>query len=89
MQIDDIGTQLQSLVTQTYRIDEHDPLSASANYRFIHTIECGDWRVRVESRTRLSCDRKNFFLTRTLEAYEGDQRVFIKDWDETIPRDGF
>ena len=89
VQIDDIGTQLQSLVTQTYRIDEHDPLSASADYRFIHTIECGDWRVRVESRTRLSCDRKNFFLTRTLKAYEGDQRVFIKDWDETIPRDGF
>lgn len=89
VRIDDVGTQLQSLVTQTYRIHDQDPLSARADYRHVHRIERGEWRIRTESRTRLSGDRDAFTLTRTLEAFESDARVFAKTWEERIPRDGF
>ncbi len=88
VRIDDTGTQLQSLVTQTFTIDEQDPLSAVADYRFVHKMERGDWRIRVESHTRLACDHDNFILTRSLEAFESDERVFAKTWSEAIPRDG-
>ena len=88
IRIDDIGTELRSLVTQTYSIDDGDPLSATADYRFVHNIERGDWRVRTESHTHLTCDCDSFRLTRTLEAYEGEERVFSRVWDEHIPRDG-
>ena len=88
VRIDDTGTELQSLVTQIYSIDERDPLTAVADYRFVHKIQRDHWRVRTESHTRLACDRDNFILTRSLEAYEGDERVFSKTWEETIARDG-
>ena len=88
VRIDDTGTELQSLVTQTYSIDERDPLSAVADYRFVHKMQRGDWCVRTESHTRLACDHDNFLLTRSLDAYEGDERVFAKTWEETIARDG-
>ena len=89
VRIDDVGTQLQSLVTQTYRIHDQDPLSARADYRHVHRIERGEWRIRTESRTRLGADRDAFTLHRTLEAFESDARVFAKTWEERIPRDGF
>ena len=88
VRIDDIGTELQSLVTKTYTIDERDPLSAVADYRFVHKMQRGDWRIRTESHTRLTCARDDFILTRSLDAYEGDERVFAKTWEETIARDG-
>ena len=88
VRIDDTGTQLQSLVTQTFSIDEHDPLSAAADYLHVHEIARGTWRVRVESRTRLACDRENFLLTRSLTAFENAQCVFTRDWQESIRRDG-
>ena len=88
VRIDDIGTQLQSLVTQTCTIDDRDPLSACADYRYVHRIERGDWRIRTESHTRLTGDRDTFTLTRRLEAFEGGERVFTRTWEERIPRDG-
>ncbi|MDO0909975.1 CocE/NonD family hydrolase [Streptomyces sp. DT2A-34] len=47
----------------------------------------GDWDVRVVTHTALSCDRENFFVDATLDAYEADRRVFSRTWNERVPRD--
>ncbi|MGN9758335.1 CocE/NonD family hydrolase [Streptomyces sp. SD31] len=47
----------------------------------------GDWDVRVVTHTELSCDRENFFVDATLDAYEADRRVFSRTWNERVPRD--
>jgi hypothetical protein len=41
----------------------------------------------VITRTLMTCDRDNFRVRATLDAYEGDTRVFAETWDRTLPRD--
>ena len=47
----------------------------------------GDWRVDTVTRTVLTCDRDHFYLHAELDAYEGEKRIFAKNWDRRIPRD--
>ena len=46
-----------------------------------------DWEVTTITRTLLTSDATNFRIRATLDAFEGDSRVFAKTWDEAIPRD--
>jgi hypothetical protein len=48
----------------------------------------GDWQIRTDTRTELRCTPTHFELTATLDAYEGETRVFARNWRVTIPRDG-
>jgi predicted acyl esterase len=45
------------------------------------------WQVRTETRTVLTSTADSFLIRATLDAYEGDVRLFSKSWDETVPRD--
>jgi hypothetical protein len=45
------------------------------------------WQVRTETRTVLTSTADSFVIRATLDAYEGDVRLFSKSWDETVPRD--
>lgn len=73
--------------TDTYNIVEGDPLSASVRCDRTATLGRGEWQVRVETSSLMSADATHFHLTNTLDAYEGDTRVFTKTWDKKIPRD--
>jgi hypothetical protein len=35
----------------------------------------------------MTCSAESFRLTAEMDAFEGEQRVFSRNWDETIPRD--
>ncbi len=48
--------------------------------------ERGDWQVRTVTRTVLTSDERDFRLMATLDAYEGDSRIFARSWDRRIPR---
>ncbi len=45
------------------------------------------WDVETVTRTVLTSNPSEFELHATLDAYEGGQRVFSKNWQHTIPRD--
>jgi hypothetical protein len=45
------------------------------------------WRVRTETTSEMTATQKHFRLKARIEAYEGDQLVFARDFDEEIPRD--
>ena len=47
----------------------------------------GEWSVRTETRTVLSCTATDFHLHGELDAYEGERRVAAHNWTSTIPRD--
>ncbi len=49
-------------------------------------FERGDWRIVTRTRTVLTSTRTQFIIRATLDAYEGDVRIFSKSWDEAIPR---
>ncbi|OOC09600.1 MULTISPECIES: CocE/NonD family hydrolase [Thioalkalivibrio] len=46
-----------------------------------------DWSVRTVTRTVLTSTPDTFRIRATLDAYEGDVRVYAQSWDESIPRD--
>jgi uncharacterized protein len=71
-----------------YEITDGDPASARCWTRFEMGRQRGDWRIRTDTRTGLRCTRTHFELTATLDAYEGDARVFARNWRLKIPRDG-
>ena len=71
----------------THRIRGDDPLSARAETHWTETVSRGDWRVRCESRTMMWSDRDNFHIEASLEAFEGDERVFEREWTRSVRRD--
>ncbi|ASO21861.1 hypothetical protein FHR81_003511 [Actinoalloteichus hoggarensis] len=47
----------------------------------------GDWHVRIVTRTILTCTPDDFRVHARLDGYEGDERVFSRNWQHVVPRD--
>jgi hypothetical protein len=73
--------------TEIFKVKEGNPLSTSQHIRAVSEFRRADWRVRVETESVLKADAYQFYLTSQMNAYEGDERVFTKFWNRTIPRD--
>lgn len=85
--LDDIDLQLSHRVVErySYSYGNYDSLSGWTEWQ--RSFSRGDWQVHTVTRTLMTADAENFRLRATLDAYEGDSRVFAKSWDEEIPRD--
>ena len=81
------GLETGSEVRQRFSIHPDDPLSAEAWAGWTHTLGRGAWRIRTETWTRMTSDRECFRIEASLKAYEGEQQVFEKHWDESVARD--
>ncbi len=85
--LDDIDLAISRSVDEqfSYRSNRYDTLRAEV------TSERGfsrdGWNVRSVTRTVMSSTRTHFRIRATLDAYEGDARIFAKSWDESIARD--
>jgi predicted acyl esterase len=67
---------------------EGDPLSASAEIEWRYLMRRGDWEVSTVSRTRLTGSREQFHLHVTLDAFEGERRIFSRNLARDVPRVG-
>jgi hypothetical protein len=45
------------------------------------------WDIMTRTHTVLTSDKNYFYIQAELDAYEGDARVFSKNWHEKIPRE--
>jgi hypothetical protein len=85
---DDIDLIAEARSTERYSVIEDDPLSATAEVTWTWEFERGDWKIRTESRTHVTCTKRDFVIRARLEAYEGDRRVFERDFEERVARNG-
>ncbi|HYC44402.1 MAG TPA: CocE/NonD family hydrolase [Burkholderiales bacterium] len=85
---DEIDLIAEARSTERYSLVEDEPLSATAEVTWTWEFERGDWRIRTESRTHVSCTKKDFVIRGKLEAYEGDKPVFGREFEERVPRTG-
>ncbi|XKE45928.1 CocE/NonD family hydrolase [Halomonas organivorans] len=85
--LDDIGMEIAARVTErySYSYGSYDSLSGWTEWE--RSFRRGDWEVRTLTRTLMTCDAENFRLRATLDAWEGETRIYARTWDETIPRD--
>jgi uncharacterized protein len=87
VRIDANGLEVCSVKVSEYRIRDEDPLSAVAEARWTQTVGRGAWRTRTETWTRMTATPDAFLIHATLDAYEGDARVWSQNWDCAVPRD--
>jgi len=85
--LDGIGLTSRKLSEETFTIREGDPLSARTDMLRLVFAERGTWKIRIETRIAFTCDKENFFIQASLDAFENDAPVANRRWDETIPRD--
>jgi hypothetical protein len=84
--LDDIDTTVHRRAEEWYTYQGDDFTSPAGETRWVRGLARGDWSVRTLTTTRLRCDPGSFRLTAELDAWEGDRRVFSRNWDRTIPR---
>jgi putative CocE/NonD family hydrolase len=69
-----------------WEIVEGDPLSARVSCRRTLDLGRGEWQTRIEALSVMTCTHDTFLVSTTLEAFEGNVRVFTRSWDHRIPR---
>ncbi len=84
----DIDLRVEETGDVYYEITGEDPATARFWSEIAMARQRGDWSVRTKTRTQLDCTRTEFRLRAELDAWEGDRRVFSRNWNLTIPRDG-
>jgi putative CocE/NonD family hydrolase len=84
--IDRLGIELGTEGDFTSHIEDDDPLSAVAEMRQVQTISRSDWRIRIETRMRMSCTRDAFLLSAEMRASEGGVTVCRREWDRRVLR---
>ena len=84
----DIDLRVDGGATERFAITEGDPLSAKADVTWRYCMRRGAWDIRTESRTVLTASKDMFHLRAWLDAFEGETRVFARNWSFEVPRDG-
>ncbi|MDB5811310.1 MAG: Peptidase [Betaproteobacteria bacterium] len=85
---DDIDLEAQARSTERYCVRDGDPLAATAEVTWSWLFQRKDWQIRTESRTHMSCTKRDFIVKASLVAYEGDEKIFEREFEETIRRNG-
>ena len=85
--LDGIGLDLRRVAREEFTIAEDDPLAARTTMTRSFEIRRGPWRARTSERLEVSCDAEAFKIVASLEAFEGEERIFSRSWDERVPRD--
>ncbi len=70
-----------------YSIDPLDPTSLRLRCEYSHQMSRGEWQVKVETLSELTCDEQTFFLTAKVCAYESGVLVHERHWEEQRPRE--
>ena len=83
----DHGLITGSVARECWDIHPDDPLSARGTIHWTQEWQRGDWQVRTEARCEMWADATTFHLRATLEAWEGQERVLTRAFEDAIARD--
>ncbi|TVP92719.1 MAG: CocE/NonD family hydrolase [Thioalkalivibrio sp.] len=81
----ELETQRKALEWYSYLTDEYN--STRGETLWERGFRRGEWQVRTVTRTVLKSTSSDFLLHAELDAFEGERRVFSRNWDVRIPRD--
>jgi putative CocE/NonD family hydrolase len=88
IEVPDHGMISRHLHDERWTIAADNPLSHRSLSRYICWMQRGDWSIRTESESEMRCDADNFYVKATVRAYEGEELINEREWEEvTIARD--
>jgi len=85
--IDGIGMDLGHSVERSFIVNDSDPLAARSVMLERIMMRRGDWQVRVRASTEMTASHSQFRLRAVLTAELGEEEIYMREWDERIPRD--
>lgn len=85
--IEEIDLTLWSDTREWYTHIGEDFESMRGETYAIRGMARGDWSIEVTTRTVLTASSTHFHVYAELDAYEGDERIFAKNWNTHVPRD--
>ncbi|MCF8028631.1 MAG: CocE/NonD family hydrolase [Desulfobacteraceae bacterium] len=84
---DAIDWTVGSKTMEWYSFQDDDFSSVRGETLWQRSFQRGSWSVRTVSRTVLTSSVSHFILHAELDGFQGDQRVFSRNWKYEIPRD--
>jgi hypothetical protein len=85
--LEDNGLTIGSHAREIYRSNADDVDTVRARTVWERTMRRGEWQIRTKTQTVLRSTPDHFVVWATLDAWEGEKRVFSRNWDEKVPRD--
>jgi len=85
--LDEVDLEVEAICHERYAHRGDDPLAVRGETEWLRGFRRGEWRVRSVTRTVLTASAAEFRIRATLEGFEGEERVYARDWDVTVPRD--
>jgi uncharacterized protein len=73
-------------MAERWSIRPDDPLSAEAFCEFFQYLARGDWSVKTSGWARMTASAHTLYMSAHLEAWDGDERIFFRDWQQEVAR---
>ncbi|WP_433697570.1 CocE/NonD family hydrolase [Nocardiopsis sp. CA-288880] len=87
LHFEDIDLDVGRRAHELYESVADDFTSARGRSTWTMRFARGDWSTRTETHTSLECTETEFRVYATLDAFEGNERIFSREWSESVPRD--
>ena len=84
--LDEIGTGIRVKYTRQATISKSDPGAASWHCSASLTLNRDEWNIKADTDMEITSDERTFFLKSKLVAYEKDDIIFTREWQDAIPR---
>lgn len=84
----DNGLEMEDVNKDTLSLVEDDPLSLKVSCERSAGIGRGDWQCRADASGTMTATSREFHVNSKLEVFEGEQRIFVRTWDFSVPRNG-
>lgn len=85
--LEDIGLTVSTKAQEWYSSVGDNVDTVRAETLWERSLAREGWRIRTVTRTVMTSTSKHFCIAASLDAFEGDEPVFSRNWDEKIPRD--
>jgi len=73
-------------MSERWEIDPAEPTSARALHVWEQRLWRRDWRVSTRAQVEMTCTATELRMQANLTAYQNDQVIFSRDWDEKVHR---
>jgi putative CocE/NonD family hydrolase len=87
MHFEDVDLDVGRRAYENYESVADDFTSPHGESTWTMRFARGSWRTRTETHASLRCTEDEFQVYATLDAFEGEERIFSREWSETVPRD--
>ncbi len=82
-----IDLEIRKDATERYSYCNNKYETVRGQVKGVREFRREGWKIKTITRTILTSTTTHFVIRATLDAYEGDVRVFSRSFDESIPRD--